>query len=91
MSVYVLIITLLMAIFNEVIKQKVDDLLDVLYDQPWDELSPADRRMLVPLIVDLQRPIGMSTGLEDVTLDWYSRIIKAAYSMGLVLEKLVQE
>lgn len=89
MSVYVLVFTLMIAILNEVIKQKVDDLLDVLYDQPWDELSPTERRLLVPLIVDLQRPIGISTGIEEVTLDWYARIIKAAYSMGLFMEKLV--
>lgn len=86
----VLIFVLLFSVINEVIKEKIGDLLEVLYNQPWYELPPAQRRMLVPLIVDLQRSVGISTGLEDLTLEWYARLIKAAYSSGLVLEELIK-
>lgn len=90
LSIYVLMNVLIFTIFSEILKQKMEDLLETLYDQPWYELPPAQRRLLIPLIVDLQRPIGITTGIEDVTLDWYARIIKAAYSTGLVLEKVVK-
>lgn len=88
-SMAAMVSVLIFVTFNEVIKERLEDLTKELYDQPWYELRPAERRMLVPLMVDLQRSIGISTGLEDISLEWYARIAKAAYSMGLVLEGLV--
>lgn len=79
----------MIVIFNEIIREKIDDLSETLYDQPWYELLPAQRRMLVPLMTDLQRSISLTTGLQDVTFIWYASIIKAAYSMGLVMEEFI--
>lgn len=90
-SLTVMVIVLIFVTVSELIKQKMDDLENELYNQPWYELRPAERRMLIPLMVDLQQPIGLSTGLEDLTFEWYARIAKAAYSMGLVLEELIQK
>lgn len=81
----------LYVVFNEIVLEQVGRLSNLLYDQAWFELKPAERRLFVLLIINVQRKVSLTTGFEDLTLEWYTKIIKSAYSMGLVLEEMVQK
>lgn len=78
-------------VFNEINLMQVRHLSVILYDQPWLNLTPRERRLFVTLMIGVQREVNLSTGIQDLTLEWYAQTVKGAYSMGLVLEEMVQK
>lgn len=49
-----------------------------------------ERRLLVPLMVDVQRSIGFKTGLHDITMEYFVDQFKSAISLAMTLEKASQ-
>ena len=59
-----------------------------LYNRDWFEMSPKNRRLLVPLMIEFQRPICITTGLKEINLMTMVEMTKAGYSTGLVVAQL---
>lgn len=67
-----------------------EDLSFALYDQIWYELPLDQAKMLIVVMADLQNPVTITTGIQKVTLVWFANMVKAAYSMGKVMEELIK-
>ena len=61
-----------------------------IYDQIWYTLPRKQALLFIPLIIDIQHPIGLKSGLEDCTYAYAAKVCKAAYSLALGLEEAMK-
>lgn len=77
---------------NEIILEKFKIIKDELYDIPWYELSPKDRKVfLIAMHCDKIQSGFSASGFHDVTLQRFSSILKSAYSNTLVLRDIIKK
>lgn len=76
---------------SEQIRDKFEKLAEALYETPWYELPPKQRRALLLIITQAQTVKGLnSAGLYEITFDRLEGFMNKLYSSLLVLQKLLK-
>uniref|UniRef100_A0A240SXP5 Odorant receptor n=1 Tax=Lutzomyia longipalpis TaxID=7200 RepID=A0A240SXP5_LUTLO len=78
-------------VLGEIIKNKTDDLSDILYLTNWYEFSLKDQKMFLIVLGMAQREYGLkAAGMYDVNFYTFIQISKVAFSYCAVLYSLSQ-
>ncbi|XP_063698009.1 uncharacterized protein LOC134828949 [Culicoides brevitarsis] len=77
---------------NELMLEKLININEALYDLPWWELNPKQRKQLMLLMHcdKIQRGFT-AAGIHNLTIERFGIIVKAGYTNLLVLKDLVQK
>lgn len=63
---------------------------NALINIEWYNLKPKERNKLLPVLMYLQRtPSLKSGGVKPVTFEWFMKLLKSAYSSGLIILSLI--
>ncbi len=81
-----------MCYINEKILEKFEDIKQVLYDLPWFDLAPNERKLLLTLMHCRNIQKGFTAaGIHGLTLERFGIILKAGYTNLLILRDIVRK
>uniref|UniRef100_A0A0K8TVE9 Odorant receptor n=1 Tax=Epiphyas postvittana TaxID=65032 RepID=A0A0K8TVE9_EPIPO len=75
----------------EQIRIKTDDLALVLYHVPWEKMSTTNQKLLIPILLRMQKPLvfvgalGLETGVRPL-----ANIIKSTFSYYVMLKSSIE-
>lgn len=71
---------------------KFTDIDEALYECPWYELSPEERKQFLPIMIAIRDiPVLKALGIQEFTYEFYKDTINSAYSTALVLEEFIEK
>lgn len=88
-SLLIVVVFFTLNIISVTIMHKFSQISEAIYDLPWYELEPTERKRLYHMMFCSQYKIGLNSSLRRLELENFTQVMKAAYVNGLVLKKLV--
>lgn len=86
------VLLFLICLTNEMFLERLDDIKEALYDIPWYELAPKQRKILL-IVLNCDRIQGgfSAAGIHDLSMERFGIVVRAGYTNMLVLKDLVQK